>query len=140
MTEFEEQVLAELKNIRQVLTVTRELTSKFVNAMVAAEAEIPESMRRYMNYMHDVHDVRYMYESLGHSIPPHVNREIERLDDRYRQLLKRLHDLGPEGDWRFEKIRQEMAKDPDNRWDHTRLLYPPANGGKNEAGKSEERE
>jgi hypothetical protein len=93
--------------------------------MIDAEVEIPESMRRFMNYMHDVHDVRYMYEELGHPVPMHLLRETERLDDRYRQLLQKLHDLGPKGDGRFEKIRREMAKDPENRWDHTRLLYPP---------------
>jgi hypothetical protein len=121
MTEFEEQMLSILNRIAQDTKTTRELTSKFVNSMIDAEAEIPESMRRYMNYMHDVHDVRYMYEELGHPVPMHLLRETERLDDRYRQLLQKLHTDGGA----FEKVRREMAEDPANRWDHTRFLEKP---------------
>lgn len=120
-----ENILVELRNMRRELTTTRELTSKFVNAMVAAEVEIPESMRRFMNYMHDVHDVRYMYEELGHPVPMHLLRETERLDDRYRQLLTALHTDGGA----FEKVRREMAADPKNRWDHTRFLVAPKENG-----------
>ena len=97
------------------------LMSKIVNAMVEAESEIPEKMRRFMNYMHDLHDVKYMYEELGHPVPQHLKDELERCDDRYRQLLKIMHTDGGA----FEKIRREMAKDPENRWDHTRLLGKP---------------
>jgi hypothetical protein len=117
----EETMLIELKRIARELTTIRELTSKWVNAMVAAEEEIPESMRRFMNYMHDVHDVRYMYEELGHPVPSHLLRETERLDDRYRQLLLKLHTDGGT----FEKVRRDMADDPLNRWDHTRFLDKP---------------
>jgi hypothetical protein len=121
MTEFEEQMLSVLNRISREVTTTRELTSKFVNSMIDAEVEIPESMRRFMNYMHDVHDVRYMYEELGHPVPAHLLRETERLDDRYRQLLTKLHTDGGT----FEKVRRDMADDPLNRWDHTRFLDKP---------------
>ena len=96
----------------------RQLCAEAVNDMRNAEAEIPEKMRRFMNYMHDAHDVKYMYEELGHAVPAHLLRELERLDDRYRQLLIELHLDGGT----FEQVRREMAKDPENRWDHTRLL------------------
>src|SRR5262249_40871847 len=86
-----------------------------------AESEIPEYARRFGNWMHDLHDIRYMYEELGQPPPQHLLREVERCDDRFRQLLQKLHtDTGE-----FEKVRREMAQDPENRWDHTRLLYPP---------------
>jgi hypothetical protein len=62
-----------------------------------------------------------MYESLGTTVPEHVNKEIQRCDDRYRQILKRLHTGGQA----FEMIRREMASDPDNRWDHTKFLEKP---------------
>jgi hypothetical protein len=62
-----------------------------------------------------------MYESLGQAIPAHINREIERCDDRYRQLLMKAHTDGGA----FEKVRREMAADPLNRWDHTRFLEKP---------------
>jgi hypothetical protein len=121
----EETMLIELKRIARELTTIRELTSKYVNAMADAEVEIPESMRRFMNYMHDVHDVRYMYEELGHPVPMHLLRETERLDDRYRQLLLKLHTDGGA----FEKVRRDMASDPLNRWDHTRFLDKPKENG-----------
>jgi hypothetical protein len=110
-----------LDRIAREQKTIRELTSKFVNQMVDAEKEIPEYARRFMNYYHDCHDVRYMYENLGQPVPVHVNREIERCDDRYRQLLDKLH-AGGEA---FEKIRREMAADPNNRWDHTKFLGKP---------------
>lgn len=127
LVQIQENQAEELKNVRRELTTIRTLTSQWVNAMVAAEEEIPESMRRFMNYYHDVHDVRYMYESLGVAVPVHVNREIERLDDRYRQLLQRHHTDGGA----FEKVRREMASDPENRWDHTRFLEKPKGANSN---------
>ncbi len=117
MSEMED-IKTELNRIARELVTIRTLASDAVNFMRNAESEIPEKMRRFMNYMHDAHDVKYMYEELGHVVPQHLMRELERLDDRYRQLLEELHsDTGA-----FEKVRREMAKDPNNRWDHTRLL------------------
>ena len=110
-----------LERIARELKTIREFMSKVVNYMVDAESEVPEKMRRFINYMHDIHDVSYMYEEHGHPVPSHILREMERCDDRYRQLLAALHLDGGT----FEKIRREMAKDPENRWDHTRLLTKP---------------
>ena len=72
-------------------------------------------------YMHDVHDISNLYHEGGQTVPPHVIAEMERCDDRYRQLLKELHLDGGT----FEKVRREMAQDPENKWDHTRQLAPP---------------
>src|SRR6516225_11826584 len=83
-----------------------------------AESEVPESLRRFGNYMHDIHDVKYMYEELGHPVPTHLLRELERLDDRYRQILKEMFEEGGP----LDKVRRKMADDPENRWDHTRQL------------------
>lgn len=113
-----------LLRIARELKTIRELTSHVAGAMREAESEIPEKMRRFIMYMHDVHDVSYMYEERGHQVPTHILREMERCDDRYRQLLKELHLDGGT----FEKVRREMAKDADNRWDHTRLLDKPKEG------------
>ncbi len=114
----DEQLNTQLARIARELTTIRQLCSEAVNDMRNAEVEIPEKMRRFMNYMHDVHDVKYMYEELGHDVPQHLLRELERLDDRYRQILQEMHLDGGA----FEKVRREMASDPLNRWDHTRLL------------------
>jgi hypothetical protein len=62
-----------------------------------------------------------MYEELGHTVPAHQLREMERCDDRFRQIIKEMHADGGV----LEKVRREMAEDPENRWDHARLLYPP---------------
>lgn len=107
-----------LRWIADDMKMIRQNMSQVVYYIKEAESEIPESMRRFMNYMHDVHDVKYMYEELGHPVPQHLLRELERLDDRYRQLLEKLHTDGQA----FEKIRRKMAEDPENKWDHTRRL------------------
>jgi len=131
MSELDE-IKDEINRANRELKTIRELMSKVVNAIVEAESEIPEKMRRFIMYMHDVHDVSYMYEERGHQAPPHLLREMERCDDRYRQLLAELHLDGGV----FEKVRREMAKDPENRWDHTRLLSKPKEKP-DETGKSE---
>src|SRR5208282_5400428 len=119
--EFGDNTKVLLQRIARELTVIRQLATSGVNYMRNAESEIPEYMRRFMGYMHDLQDIKYMYEDLGLQVPEHHKREAERCDDRFRQLLKKLHTDGGE----FEKVRREMAKDEENRWDHTRLLYPP---------------
>jgi hypothetical protein len=105
------QIAAEMRTIRQQMT-------EVVAYMRDAESEIPERLRRFMNYAHDCHDVKFMYEELGHPIPQHLKDELQRCDDRYRQVLKEMFgDGGP-----LDKVRREMASDPENRWDHTRQL------------------
>ena len=115
------ELLEELANVRRELKAIREQVINVVFYIKDAESEVPEKMRRFVTYMHDVHDVTYMYEQRGLPIPRHISEEMERCDDRFRQLLKELHLEGSA----FAKIRAEMAKDPTNRWDHTRLLEKP---------------
>jgi len=107
-----------LFRIARELTSLRQLNSELVCFMRDAETEVPESLRRFANYFHDIHDIKYFYESHGQPPPQHVMREVERLDDRYRQILQTLNTDGGA----IEKIRREMAEDPENRWDHTRQL------------------
>jgi hypothetical protein len=110
-----------LRRIARDLKTIKEGVGKVLFAIADAESEIPEKMRRFIMYMHDVHDIVTMYESQGHEAPAHVKQEMERCDDRYRQLLKELHTDGGA----FEKVRRDMATDPENRWDHTRQLKGP---------------
>lgn len=116
LKELDEKAL--LLRIAQELGTIRKLVTDVVQYARGAEKEIPEFMRRFMNYMHDLHDIRYMYEEVGIVPPDYLLREQERCDDRFRQLLKSLH----EGGEAFEKIRREMARDGDNKWDHTKQL------------------
>jgi len=127
MSEIEDKILVELNRIAREQTVMRELIGKFVYAMITqAESEVPESMRRFVTYMHDIHDITYMYEQRGLPIPRWILAEMERCDDRFRQLLDKHHTDGGV----FEKVRREMAADPMNRWDHTRLLDKPKENGR----------
>lgn len=110
-----------LKRIADDIKIMRQQMTDVVNYMRDAESEIPEKMRRFIMYMHDVHDIKHLYEEHGQTPPIHVMKEMERCDDRYRQLLKELHMEGGT----FEKVRREMAEDKENRWDHTRQLAKP---------------
>ena len=116
--------MADDKTMQQDIHMIKNMLAEVIIYMKAAEAEVPESMRRFMNYFHDVRDIRYMHEESGHPVPPWIDREIERLFDRYRQLLEKQN----AEDGAFAKVRREMADDPLNRYDHTRLLTKAANG------------
>jgi hypothetical protein len=107
-----------LHRIYRELVTIRKQNTEMVGFLRDAESEVPESLRRFANYMHDVHDIKYMYEEHGVTPPIHILQEIERLDDRYRQVLKKLNTDGGA----IEKIRREMANDKDNRYDHAKQL------------------
>lgn len=113
-----EEMNAHLKNASGFLQTIKAMVGEVVVYMKDAESEVPEKMRRFIMYMHDVHDVMNMYTELGHTVPDYIQREAERCDDRYRHLLKEGNtDLG----W-IERVRGKMANEPGNRWDHSRLL------------------
>ncbi len=133
-----EDFLAELKNVRRELATIRQLATTAVTYLREAESEVPEKYRRFVNAFHDVHHIGWVYEEKGHPIPDHVLRELERLDDRYRQIISELNAEGGT----FGKVRREMAADPMNRWDHTRQLPRPThktvtNGDADETRSSE---
>lgn len=115
-----------MKVMQQDIHMLKVMISEVIIYMKNAESEIPESYRRFVNTFHDLHDIRYMYHEEGMQCPEHVDREIERLHDRYRQILKKMN----HEDGAFGKVRREMASDPENRYDHTKLLSKPTpNGG-----------
>ncbi len=103
--------------VRELVTLRKQNT-ELLSFYRNAEAEVPESLRRFANYMHDVHDIKFMYEEHGSKPPKHTLDELERLDDRYRQILQAHNTDGGA----IEKIRREMAGDPDNRYDHAKQL------------------
>lgn len=107
-----------LLRIARELTIMRKQNTELLSFFRDAEKEVPESLRRFANYMHDVHDIKFMYEEHGSKPPKHTLDEIERLDDRYRQILKEHN----KGGGAIDKIRREMAEDPDNRYDHAKQL------------------
>ncbi len=95
-----------------------ELMTQFVNSIMDAESEIPERLRRFGNWFHDLHDVKFIYEEHGQEVPAFLLRELERCDDRLRHLLEDAH----VDDGALEKIRREMSQRSGNRWDHTKAL------------------
>ena len=118
MAEPEHSEKVYLERCSRELTQIRQMMTKVITYMQDAEKEVTEKMRRFTMYMHDVHQISYMYEERGLPVPQHILREMERCDDRFRQLLTEAHTDGGT----FEKVRREMSADPENRWDHTRLL------------------
>lgn len=107
-----------LFRIARELTTMRKQNTELLGFYRNAEAEVPESLRRFANYFHDLHDIKYMYEEHGSRPPQHTLDEIERCDDRFRQILKGHNTDGGA----IEKIRREMAADPENRYDHAKQL------------------
>lgn len=128
---MEKELSNVLERIARELTEVKKFTREMLNYMSNAEAEIPEKMRRFANYFHDLHDIKFMHEEVGVEPPNYILRELERLDDRFRQVLIDLHTDGNT----FEKVRREMASDKYNRYDHTRLLHHSMEK-KDETGKS----
>lgn len=113
-----EKLEAFLERMARDMQAVRGMVTEVVNYMKEAESEIPEKMRRFIMYMHDVHDIMHMYQETGQEPPEYVKAEARRCDDRYRHLLDDLNkDLGA-----FERVRQEMTKRAGNRWDHSRIL------------------
>jgi len=119
--------LTELIEIRRELETIRKLLSEGIRYLRDAESEIPERIRRFSHHMHSIHDIKYMYEELGVHPPEHLMRELERVDDRFRQLIAEENAEGGT----FSKVRREMATDTKNRYDHTRQLAAPTHTKEN---------
>lgn len=122
-----EDMLAYLKAIARDMQSIRSQMQSVLNTIAEAESEVSEKMRRFIMYMHDVHDIMNMYTEVGQPVPAHILREAERCDDRYRHLLE---DANVEGGT-FNKVKREMSTRSGNRWDHTPLL---TSGVSNETG------
>lgn len=125
-----ENLEAELKTIRQEMTTIRKQMSDVVFYMREAQAEVPEKIRRFVTYFHNMHDIKNLFTEHGLEVPKYIDAEVMRCDDRLRQLLTELHTDGGA----FEKIRREMANDTDNRWDHSRSICGPKKECCDEAG------
>ena len=133
--EFSDDTKVLLQRIARELTTIRQLASTAVAYIRDAESEIPEKYRRFVNAFHDVHHIKWVYEETGIPVPQHIFRELERLDDRYRQIIAELNTQGGA----FDKVRREMASDPMNNWDHTRQLAAPTHKMKEKADETGKR-
>jgi uncharacterized protein YydD (DUF2326 family) len=114
----ESEQTAYLKNMARDIQTLKNNLLEVINYMHEAESEVPEKMRRFVMYFHDLHDIKYIYEEAGHVVPAYILREMERCDDRFRQLVEEANKPGGS----FEKVRREMTKHEGNRWDHAAML------------------
>lgn len=116
---------------RDIQDVKQELI-RVTKYMTEAESEVPEKMRRFIMYFHDVHDLINFYHELGQEAPAWIKREAERCADRFRHLVEDLEQPGET----FDKVRREMSNRPGNRYDHTKLLK----GASDETGISKQQD
>ena len=66
-------------------------------------------------------DIKVVRDQISTYVNAQHEAEMERCDDRFRQLLEEAHLDGNV----FEQVRRKMADDPNNRWDHTRAIGGP---------------
>lgn len=115
MTEESDAHLANLaRDMRAILLELREV----VRYMKEAESEVPEKMRRFIMYFHDVHDIQNLHHELGLMPPKYLNQELERCHDRFRHILEDMY--GDQGT--FERVRQDMTNRGGNRYDYSKQL------------------
>lgn len=87
-----------------------------ITALEKAESEIPEHMRRFMMYMHDLVHVRWAYEEKGIMIPPYIDEAIEYAHDRLRVLIDRENQQGGA----FDRGRQDLLAEGGMSFRHDR--------------------
>ena len=110
-----------LFRIARELATMRKQNTELLGFYREAESEVPESLRRFANYFHDLHDIKFVYEEHGSVPPDYVLQELERLHDRYRQILRKHKTDGGA----IDLILREMAGDETNRYKHTPQLSKP---------------
>lgn len=110
-----------LKRIADDMKIIRVQLTEVMMHIRNAESEVPEKMRRFANYFHDIVHIKGEYISLGLKAPTYIDAEMERCADRFRHLLDDLHLDGGV----FEQVRRDMAERTGNRYDHTRQLEKP---------------
>jgi hypothetical protein len=120
MSEPEHSDSVYLERISKEMTTIRIQLSSVLHSIKDAESEVPEKIRRYTMYYHDIVHIREAYVTLGIPVPKHIDQEIERSHDRFRQLLKNLH----QDDGAFAKVRREpTARSSPGRSSSTPVLY-----------------
>src|SRR5438445_764757 len=94
MAEPEHSEKVYLERIARDMHSIKQMLGEVIFYMKEAEKEVSEKMRRFIMYAHDVHDIVNLYVEGGHPVPRHVMAEMERCDDRFRQLLEEAHTDG----------------------------------------------
>lgn len=110
------------RDMRAMLIEMRDVT----RYMREAETEVPERVRRFIMYFHDVHDMQNLYNELGIPPPLHIKQEIERCADRFKHILEDMYDKDKHGG--FERVREDMTQRGGNRYDWSRALAKPEKG------------
>jgi hypothetical protein len=105
----DDAILAELRKISDKLT-------SVLDAVARAESEVPEYMRRFVMYYHDIIHIREAHVQLGLDVPDHINHEIERVSDRMKQLVDMEHNQGGT----FHRVMEDMKKIGGMKYKHGR--------------------
>ena len=100
---LERIAIASERTARELKTM-RELMIADVNARTEAESEVPERMRRFGMYMHDVHHIMWMDQENGQEPPEYVkNRSPSMLRPVPSDLGRTQH--------RHWLLREDPARD-----------------------------
>lgn len=81
-------ILDQLRDNNKLLLELVECVKLGLGALHKAEQEVPEHMRRFTMYFHDLHDVLNFYHELGQVPPTYISREVERCHDRMAHLIE----------------------------------------------------
>lgn len=84
----EDLILDQLRHQTELLTELVALVKLGIGALHKAEQEVPEHMRRFTMYFHDLHDVMNFYHENGQDPPPYIKAEVERCHDRMAHLIE----------------------------------------------------
>jgi hypothetical protein len=113
---IEDQVVEEIRETNRLLKQLMNRFDMIIEAVHKAEQEVPEYMRRFTMYYHDIIHINARYEELGIPMPLHLKDEMERSHDRMRHLIEQENSQGGT----FYKIREKMDLEMGNRFKHFR--------------------
>ena len=101
--------------LEELRKITKQLAS-VLGAIEKAESEVPEYMRRFVMYYHDIVHIREAHVQLGLTPPKSIDYEIERCSDRMAQLVDSEHNQGGT----FHRVMEDMMKIGGTKYKHGR--------------------
>lgn len=116
MSDFAKELLEALDRNTEMLEKISSKLNLVLTAIDKAESEVPEYIRRFTMFYHDMVHINWRYEEMGLTVPPWIKGEMERAHDRLKHLLDAENNQGGA----FHKIRQEMDKIEGNKYRHFR--------------------
>lgn len=116
MADFAKELLQALDRNSEMLEKIGHKLDALSGYVEKAESEVPEYIRRFTMFYHDIVHINWRYEEMGLQVPPWIRAEMERSHDRLKHVLEAENNQGGA----FHKIRQEMDKMEGNKYTHFR--------------------